>query len=392
MAQVDSTPSPPTLAAADVGGFKYLRALDGLLAPLRQQADSHGNRDLFMDQYVGLLLLYFFNPALTSLRAIQQATGLANVQERLGVKRLSLGALCHNGRHVFDPALLEPILQNVAQQARNAVPARGPAALDQTRMALIACDGTFLRALPSMCWALFRRQSANRGVRLHLQLDVRTGLPLRGELGTALSSEKKALARALRADALYLLDRGYADYCLFQKIHEAGSNFVARMKDNAAYQVTRDRRLTDADAAAGVLADQEVTVGSAFTAGDLQAPVRRVVVEGTDGRRIALLTDSGLPAHVIGDLYRWRWQVELFFRWFKCVLGCTHWISRSRSGLTLQVYVALLASLLIAVWTGRKPTKRTHEMLCLHAMGWASDAELQAHVAGLGAVGLKPMG
>jgi IS4 transposase len=86
---------------------------------------------------------------------------------------------------------------------------------------------------------------------------------------------------------------------------------------------------------------------------------------------------------MIGLMYRYRWQVELFFRWFKCILGCTHWLSQTRSGLTLQVYVALVASLLIRLWTGQKPTKRTFEMICLYLQGWASQDNLIAHLQAL---------
>lgn len=367
------------LRAEDVAGFKYLESVRELLAPLRDPA-AHGNRELFMDQYAGLLLLYFFNPAITGLRSIQQATGLKNVQEALGIKAMSLGALSRNGGHVFDPELLTPIIARVARRARAASAAAGAPVLDQTPLAIIAADGSFLRALPSMSWAIFRRQSDHRGVKLHLQLDVRTGVPLHGELTAAMASEKKALAKALRTQALYLLDRGYTDYGLFQKIHEHGSRFVARVKQNAGHRVLRERPLTEADAAAGVLADQDVEVGSDFTRGDLKARVRRLVVEAPDESRVVLLTDTDLAAHGVADLYRWRWQVELFFRWFKCILGCTHWISRTRRGLTLQVYVALLASLLVGLWTGRRPTKRTFEMLCLHFMGWAKADELAAHL------------
>lgn len=370
------------LRPQDVGGFKYLQQVQDLLAPLRG-ADAHGNRELFMDQYASLLLLYFFNPVLTSLRSLQQATQLENVQEMLQIRELSLGALSHNGRYVFDPALLEPIVQQVATSARKTAQALGHPTLDQTRLTVIAADGSFLRALPSMSWALFRTQSPHRGAKLHLQLDVRTGVPLHGELTTAMASEKKALAKALRTAALYLLDRGYSEYALFQKIHDAGSQFVARINDNATCAVQGQRALSKADEAAGVLCDQEVAVGSEFTAGDLSITVRRLVIEGTDGRRIVLLTNSDLPAHVVADLYRWRWQVELFFRWFKCILGCTHWISRSRQGLTLQVYVALIASMLITLWTGKKPTKRTFEMMCLYFMGWAKAEELAGHLATL---------
>lgn len=370
------------LRPEDIEGFKYLRQVQELLGPLRD-TQAHGNRELFMDQYVSLLLLYFFNPVLTGLRSLQQATGLENVQELLGIRPLSLGALSHNGRYVFDPVLLEPIVQQLAAKAQQAARSAGHPTLDQTRLTVIAADGSFLRALPSMSWALFRTRSDNRGVKLHLQLDVKTGVPLHGELTTAMSSEKKALAKALRREALYLLDRGYTEYALFARIHQAGSQFVARTKDNMSYQVQQQRALTRADEVSGVLSDQEVVVGSAFTAGDLPITVRRLVVEGPDQRRIVLLTNTDLPAHVVADLYRWRWQVELFFRWFKCILGCTHWISRSRQGLTLQVYVALIASMLLTLWTGRKPNKRTFEMICLHLLGWAKSQELAAHLATL---------
>ena len=70
-----------------------------------------------------------------------------------------------------------------------------------------------------------------------------------------------------------------------------------------------------------------------------------------------------LPAEVVALAYRFRWQIELFFRWFKCVLGCRHLVSTSANGVRLQVYVALIVSLLISLWTGHKPTKRTLEMI-----------------------------
>src|SRR3990167_8763311 len=87
-----------------------------------------------------------------------------------------------------------------------------------------------------------------------------------------------------------------------------------------------------------------------------------------------------LPAELIVLMYRYRWQIELFFRWFKCVLGCKHLLAHSENGLTIQVYCALIASLLIRLWTGRKPTKRTFEMICLYFQGWATLEELIEHI------------
>ena len=101
-----------------------------------------------------------------------------------------------------------------------------------------------------------------------------------------------------------------------------------------------------------------------------------------------LVTDRlDLPAEIIALLYQYRWQIELFFRWFKCILGCTHVLSYSKNGFSLQVYCALIASMLITLWSGRKPTKRTFEMLCYHLLGWAEEEELFAHIARLEAAG-----
>jgi len=96
---------------------------------------------------------------------------------------------------------------------------------------------------------------------------------------------------------------------------------------------------------------------------------------------LLIVTDlMDLPAELIALMYRYRWQIELFFRWFKCVLGCKHLLAHSENGITIQVYCALIASLLIRLWTGRKPTKRTFEMICLYFQGWATLEELIEHI------------
>ena len=93
------------------------------------------------------------------------------------------------------------------------------------------------------------------------------------------------------------------------------------------------------------------------------------------------MTDrTDLPAEVVALLYKHRWQVELFFRWFKCILSCQHLIANSLNGLTIQVYCALIVSILISLWTGKKPTKRTYEMICFYFSGWADEDELFEHI------------
>ncbi len=83
---------------------------------------------------------------------------------------------------------------------------------------------------------------------------------------------------------------------------------------------------------------------------------------------------------VIALIYKNRWAIETFFRFFKHILGCRHLLSHCQNGIEIQTYVAIIACLLIALWTGRKPTLRTYEMLCFYMSGLADEEELLAHI------------
>ena len=187
-----------------------------------------------------------------------------------------------------------------------------------------------------------------------------------------------------------MIDRGYAEYQLFQDIIDAGSSFSGRLRDNAVWQVVEERPLSAAARAAGVVSDRVVWLGGAQSGAVFQQPLRVLEVRtgktDAQGRPEVLLlaTDRlDLEAELVALGYKFRWTVELFFRWFKCILGCRHLLSTSANGVEIQVYLALIASLLISLWTGKKPTKRTFEMLCFYFSGWASEAELLAHIAKL---------
>ena len=99
---------------------------------------------------------------------------------------------------------------------------------------------------------------------------------------------------------------------------------------------------------------------------------------------LLIVTDlMDLPAETVALLYRWRWMIELFFRWLKCTVRFRHLLSESPDGIQIQMYCALIATLLIVLWTGRKPTKRTWEMAQFYFQGWADEEDLRAHIAGL---------
>jgi len=371
----------------DVQGLKYFRLLTPLLEPLHDNAtarDRAGNRQLFFDQYAGLLLLMFFTPILTSLRGLQQASGLAKVQKRLGCSRVALGSLSEASR-VFDPALLRNILGDLSQQALPLLHGREAEAL----RGLTAVDGTLLDALPKMAWALWLDEE-HRAVKMHLQFDVLKGVPSDATVTCGNGPEIEELRATLQPSRLYVIDRGYAEYQLFQDIIDQGSSFVGRIRDNAVWTVVEERPVSAAARAAGVRSDRVVRLGCPKSGAVFRQPLRVIEVETgkTDrhGRPEVLLlaTDRlDLEAELVALAYRFRWSVELFFRWFKCILGCRHLLATSRNGITIQLYVGLIASLLISLWTGRKPTKRTLEMLQFYFSGWATAEELQAHLDGL---------
>ena len=99
------------------------------------------------------------------------------------------------------------------------------------------------------------------------------------------------------------------------------------------------------------------------------------------GDTILIATDIlDVPAEVIALIYKHRWAIETFFRFFKHVLGCRHLLSHCPNGIEIQTYLAIIACLLIALWTGRKPTLRTYEMICHYFTGLATEEELLAHI------------
>jgi hypothetical protein len=280
-----------------------------LLSRLRADGtarDTAGNRRLFYDQYVGLLLLSFLNPTLTSLRALQQASGLDAVRRRLGLSgRVSLGSLSE-AAGVFDPDLLRGLLAELASQV---APAALPADREPLRH-LTAVDGTLLPVLPRMAhalWAAAGRLSA----KLHLQFEVARGLPVDATVTPAASSEIAQLKGALQAGRVYVTDRGYASYRLLADILAAGSSFVARLRAGAAYRGA-ERPVPAAASAAGVVRD--VTVDRLGVGADVLGRAVRVVVVRPDGEGAAdlvLCTDRlDWPAEVVALGYRWRWQIE----------------------------------------------------------------------------------
>jgi len=228
-------------------------------------------------------------------------------------------------------------------------------------------------------------------------------LPIRIEVTAALNGgktdEKYVLRKSLQPDRCYVMDRWYAEFALWNDIVAAGSSYVCRIRDNSNLDaVVEERPLSRAARRAGVLRDLVVKLGTSHKAAARPGHAVRVILVqaephrkrgGRPGQAAGPPSDGILrsatdlldvPAEIIADIYKYRWSIELFFRFFKYVLGCRHLLSTHPVGIQIQAYCAIIACLLIHLWTGGKPTLRTFEMVCLYLQGWATLDELIAHV------------
>jgi len=250
----------------DITGLKFFDKLAPLLARLHDDGcarDRAGNRELHYDQYCMLILLYLFNPTLVSLRAVQQASELPNVQRKLGCSRAALGSLSE-ATTVFDPERLKAIIAELGTELQ---PVGRDPRLRDVPGALTAVDGTLLAALPKLMLASCLKRATGSGLvkwRLHTHFEVDRHVPLRIDVtpnGGGAHDERSVLERTIESDRTYVMDRGYAKFALFNKIVAAGSSYVCRVRDNSSYEVLESRELTQADRALNVLSDQLVQIG-----------------------------------------------------------------------------------------------------------------------------------
>jgi len=386
----------PKIKEEQLQGFKYFKAISGILESLHEagcQQDKAGNRLLHMDQYMSLLLLYMFNPICTSLRAVQQASELKKVQRKLGCPRASLGSLSEAAT-VFDSKLMQEMVEHLSAKLK---PISSHSKLDDLPGILTAVDGTLIPALSKMTWALWKTD--RQAVKAHTHFDLQKHVPVKMTVTHGHGNEKQVLADELEPGRIYVKDRGYAGYALFQKILDSQSSFVCRLHDDAVYDRLEEYDLTQDAQDAGVVFDRKVRLGSnAKTKKQLLVPVRLIAIKCTphvkraktgrggpeQGETLLVATDRfDLEADVIALIFKHRWTIEIFFRFFKHVLGCRHLLSYNQNGIELQTYAAIIACMLIALWTGRKPTLRTYEMLCWYFTGMADEEELLAHIARL---------
>jgi hypothetical protein len=209
-------------------------------------------------------------------------------------------------------------------------------------------------------WARFRKTKA--AVKLHTLLDLRGGIPSFIHISDGRVHDVNVLDVLItEPGAFYVMDRGYLAFDRLYTLNQAGSFFVTRTKSNTQLKRLYSRPV---DRATGLICDQIVELTVFYSLKDYPERLRRIRYRDSEGRPYVFLTNNmSLPALTICDLYRLRWQVELFFKWIKQHLRIKRFFGTSDNAVKTQVWIAVSVYVLIAIIR-----KQLNLPLSLHAM------------------------
>ncbi len=196
-------------------------------------------------------------------------------------------------------------------------------------------------------WAPFRRAKA--AIKLHTLLDLRGSIPSFIHITDGKTHEVNVLDDlVIEPGAFYLMDRGYLDFARLFVIHQAQAFFVTRAKSNTKFK-RRYSHPVDRDTTQ-VVCDQTGVLTVFYSSKDYPTTLRRVVVKDEAGKRVTFLTNNfALKPELIADLYRQRWQVELFFKWIKQHLRIKAFLGTSENAVKTQIWIAVCTYVLIAI-------------------------------------------
>ena len=294
----------------------------------KPQARPGGPERLLLEEDYFSLVLFglcgLFNPVIKTMRGLCFASHLKRVQDEVCSRPVSLGSFSE-AQGVFDPELLRQVFLDLSGEISTSW---GDDRLAHLADKLKLVDGSLLPALPRMHWALWQNDS-NRAAKLHLKFTVLRQAPDDAKVTHGNSCERKTLLDLVKKGEVVVGDRYYGlEYAYFGELRQLGAPWVIRIRNNPRMEISEE-----------------------------------------------------MEAELIALIYRYRWQVELFFKWFKSILGCRHLMAESPDGVAIQIYSALIAALMLQLLTGKRPGKRAMELIRLYLMGYAELDEVITLVA-----------
>lgn len=313
-----------------------------------------------------------------SVREIESSLSAhASQLYRSGMKPVSRSTLC-DALEKRSPAVFEDTFQALVAKARVL---SGKANRRFKNPLKIIDASTIELCLTRFDWAKFR--STKGAVKVHLRLDGDHFFPDQVQMTSGAVHEVKQMADlSQESGAIYVMDRGYVDFKRLYDINLSGSVFVTRMKENCQYDLTRPRSFS---ATKPVRFDQQIRLSSERGAKDYPGMLRRVAYHDDEtGKDYAFLTnDLDRPAQEIADIYKARWQVELFFRWIKQNLKIKTFWGTSQNAVFTQIWVALIVFMLL--WISKivdalpLSTQRILQLLKTSLLARRSIADLLIH-------------
>ena len=209
-------------------------------------------------------------------------------------------------------------------------------------------------------WASFRETKA--AIKLHTLLDLRGAIPAFIHISDGRYHDVNALDLLVpEPGAYYVMDRGYLDYARLHTLHQAGSFFVTRARSNFKFKRVSSQPV---DRKTGLICDQVVQLVWFYSKQGYPDRLRRIGLRDDEGRYLVLLTNQmELPTRIICDLYRQRWQVELFFKWIKQHLRIKRFFGNSENAVKTQIWTAVATYVLVAI-----VRKRLNVNLSMHGM------------------------
>lgn len=344
-----------------------------LIAPLEAQLPqltplvSRSNRPLqFTVAYQVRALVYYHTEAYTSAQDLLQAAACDPFVQHLIVPEAGLGEstfydanATRGSRQLLE--LVDRLSKKVAKRLKVAHPECG---------ALVAIDGSLLGASLSMTWADYT--TAQRKAKMHLGFDLNRGLPRTLALTDGNGAERPFVSTFLDPGQTGVLDRGYQDHTQFDRWIDDGKHFVARLRKNTQRQILEDLPIPTGTP---IFFFAKVLLGD--TAHQMQHPVWLVGFRNR-GKVYWVATDrEDLTAEQIAFIFSLRWEIEVFFAWWKRHLKVYHLISRNRHGVLLQLLAGVLTYLLLILYChhhyGERPSLRR-----LRALRWQIRQETQA--------------
>jgi len=375
----------PKFRENDLRQWKLIADFRARLEAIAQDHPHHPawqdkRRKLQQFDYLSLFLFTLVNPVIESFRAASAAGSLSRVQQEV-CSRSTAASCLSEAQHLLDPELLEKLIASLSEQVQGPMP-KDPRAAWQV---WLARDSSIFAATHRMFWAQYGAGKAgrhNHAVRFHVSFHLWDEKPARVAVTPGKVCERKVWREQLQPGATYVGDRYFAeDYKMFGRLQELGCHFVLRLRDEAVAQVLEENPVSEEERQTGILGDQWVQLGSRkrYQTGRL----RMITLRKPSGTLMRLVSNLGLvemSCRDIQTLYRRRWQIECFFRWIKCLLGCRHWLAESAQGVATQLHLAVIAGLLLQLVLGRRPDRRLWERLQFYLIGWASAQELMQAV------------